>query len=78
MAKKTLIGTVVSTKMQGSIIIEVTRRTPHPKYRKLIKVSKKFVVDPAGKDVKTGDLVKVVETKPVAKNKFFKVEEIMK
>lgn len=78
MTKKTLVGTVVSTKMDGSIVIEVTRRTPFPKYKKLIKVSKRYVVDPNGKEVKEGDLVKVVESKKVAKNKFFQVEEVLK
>lgn len=78
MTKKTLVGTVVSTKMNGSVVIEVTRRTPFPKYKKLIKVSKRYVIDPAGKEMKVGDLVKVVETKKLAKNKFFQVEEVLK
>ncbi|HXS15498.1 MAG TPA: 30S ribosomal protein S17 [Candidatus Saccharimonadales bacterium] len=78
MAKKTLVGLVVSTKMQGSVVVEITRKQPHPKYKKLLKVSKKFVADLGGKEVKEGDMVKLVETPKRAKNKFFIVEEIIK
>ncbi|HEX7042922.1 MAG TPA: 30S ribosomal protein S17 [Patescibacteria group bacterium] len=75
---KALVGKVISTKMTGSVIVEVTRRTPHPLYKKLLKRSKKYTVSPDGKEVKEGNYVKIVETKKVAKNKNFKIEEVLK
>lgn len=78
MTKKTLIGTVVSTKMTGSVVVEVVRKKPHPKYKKLLTVSKKFLADTEGKQVTVGQLVKIVETPKKAGNKFFKVEEVIK
>lgn len=75
---KSLVGKVVSTKMTGSAVVEVTMRTPHPLYKKLLKKSKKYTVALDGKEVKTGDMVKIVETRKVAKNKNFKVEEVIK
>lgn len=75
---KSLVGTVVSTKMTGSAVVEVTMRTPHPLYKKLLKKSKKYVVDLGGKEVKTGNLVRIVEIRKMAKNKNFKIEEVIK
>lgn len=73
-------GIVVSTKMENTVVVEVTRRTPHPLYKKLIKRSKKFFADTNGLDLSLGQKVKIVETKQVSKNKYFKVvsEEISK
>lgn len=68
---KILNGKVTSIAMTGTIIVEVTRHTPHPLYKKLMKRSKKYHVDPRGQEVAVGDLVSIVETKPVAKNKHF-------
>ena len=68
---KILNGIVTSVAMQNTIVVEVTRHTPHPKYKKLMKKSKKFHVDPRGIEVKVGEMVSIVETKPMAKNKHF-------
>lgn len=71
-------GLVVSTKMNKTIVVEITRRTPHPLYKKLIKRSQKFNVDNSGfESVTVGDSVKIVETRPISKNKYFKVMEIV-
>lgn len=78
MANKTLVGKVVSTKMTGSAVVEITRRTPHPLYKKLLKKSKKYIVALGAKEVVEGDLVKIVETRKVAKNKNFTIEEVIK
>ncbi len=75
---KSLVGKVVSTKMTGSAVVEVTMRTPHPLYKKLLKKSKKYIVDLGGKDVKEGDSVRIVEMKKVAKNKNFTIQEVLK
>lgn len=72
---KVLQGIIVAAKMQKTIVVEVTRKTPHPLYKKLIKRSKKFLVDSGEKTYTVGEAVKIIETKPVAKNKYFKVLE---
>lgn len=67
-------GVVVSTKMNKTIVVEITRRTPHPLYKKLIKRSSKFNVDNTGfENVEVGNKVKIVETRPISKNKYFKI-----
>lgn len=72
---KILEGIVVSTKMQNTVVVEVTRRTPHPLYKKLMKKSRKFKADANGITVHEGDRVRIVETKPVSKDKHFKIHE---
>lgn len=74
MAKKTLTGIVVSTKMKDSVVVEVTRKMPHPLYRKLITVSKRYLADSRDVEVKDGDEVTMTETRKMAGNKHFKVE----
>lgn len=74
MAQKTITGTVVSTKMTGSVVVEVIRRVPHALYRKLITVSKRYVADKNNVDVAVGDEVLLKETRKIAGNKHFKVE----
>jgi small subunit ribosomal protein S17 len=73
---KILVGKVVSTKMQGTVLVEVVRRTPHKLYKKLLKRSKKYKVDPNGFEPVLGNTVKIEETKPVSKDKHFKLVEI--
>ena len=73
---KVLVGKVVSTKMQGTILVEVVRRTPHKLYKKLLKRSKKYKVDPNGFEPAVGNTVKIQETKPMSRDKYFKVIEI--
>ena len=63
--------------MQDTIVVEVTRRTPHPLYKKLLKRSKHFNVAPNGHEVVVGQQVKMMETKPMAKGKYFKITEII-
>lgn len=72
---KVLEGKVVSNKMTKTVVVEVVRRTPHPLYKKLIKRSKKFLADSGEKTYEVGQIVKIVETKPLSKTKHFKVME---
>jgi len=74
---KTITGKVVSTKMQNTIIVEVTRRVPHPLYKKLLKRTNRFKADSDGQTVKKGDTVIIVETKPMSKDKHFKLDSIV-
>jgi small subunit ribosomal protein S17 len=70
-------GIVISTKMQNSSIVEVISKRPHPLYRKLIKVSKKFIVDNNMLEPIVGQKAKIGETKPMSKTKHFKILEII-
>lgn len=79
MAAKVLSGKVTSVKMQDTILVEVTRRVPHPLYKKLLRKSKQFKVDTKGQEVPAvGKTVKIVETKPISKTKHFKLVEVEK
>jgi small subunit ribosomal protein S17 len=73
---KVLVGKVVSVKMQGTVLVEVVRRTPHKLYKKLMRRSKKYKVDPNGFEPVVGHTVKIEETQPVSKDKHFKLIEI--
>lgn len=70
---KVLAGKVVGVKMNNTVVVEVVRRTPHPLYKKLVRKSKKFKVDSAGVEVTVGQEVKIVETRPISKDKHFKI-----
>ena len=70
---KTLKGVVVSDKMQKTIVVSVTRFVKHPKYGKYYKVSKKYKAHDEENKYKTGDKVEIVETRPISKDKKFKV-----
>lgn len=75
--RRTIDGVVVSQKMQNTVIVEVVRRTPHPLYRKLIKRERRFKVDTTGVVVAVGDKVRIEETRPISKDKNFKVSKIL-
>lgn len=71
--RKIIAGTVVSVKMQNTAIVAVIRKVAHKKYGKLLKVTKRFKVDTNGMELAVGDNVKIEQTKPISKTKFFKV-----
>ena len=75
---KTFDGKIVSLKMDKTAVIEVTRCQAHPLYKKLLKVSKKYKVEKGDKELQVGARVKIAQTKPVAKGKYFKVVEVIK
>ena len=74
---QSLIGKVVSTKMDSTVSVEVTRVVAHPVYQKRIKKHKKFLSHVTKVVPKEGDVVKIVSTKPVSKNKRWRVSEII-
>ena len=71
--KKTLQGTVVSDKMQKTLVVNVQRFIKDPKYGKYLKVSKKYKAHYEGSDIKVGDKVTIVECRPRSKDKHFEV-----
>jgi small subunit ribosomal protein S17 len=72
---KILSGKIVSTKMKDTIVVLVERFTKHPKYGKFLKRQKKFKVHDAGNKHKEGEVVEIIETKPMSKDKRFMVLE---
>ncbi len=73
MAKKVLTGHIVSDKMQKTVVVEVVRKVRHPLYNKSLKFSKKYKADTNGMEVVYGDMVRIEETRPISKDKYFKV-----
>lgn len=71
--RKKIIGTVVSNKMTKTVVVEVERRFPHPKYKKVITKSKKFKAHNENFKLQVGDKVIIEETKPISKEKHFQV-----
>lgn len=76
--KKTFTGKIISLKMNRTAVVEVTRKNPHPLYKKLLKRTTKFKADTADLTLEVGQKVKIVETKPISKDKSFKVLEVIK
>ncbi|MDV7338480.1 30S ribosomal protein S17 [Terasakiella sp. A23] len=73
MPKRILQGVVVSDKQEKTVVVKVERRFMHPLYKKFIKRSKKYAAHDENNQFKTGDLVKIQETKPISKNKTWEV-----
>lgn len=70
---KILQGKVISNKMNGTAVVQVSRRVPHKLYRKIIKTSKKYKVATNGQKLEVGQIVKIVETRPISKDKHFAI-----
>ena len=75
--KQNLIGKVVSTKMDSTVSVEVTRLVAHPVYKKRIKKHKKFLSHVSNIVPKNGDIVRITATKPISKVKRWRVSEIL-
>lgn len=75
--RKERIGKVVSNKMEKTITVEVQRRVKHPIYGKFIGKSKKFAAHDEKNDCGIGDTVKIMETRPLSKNKRWRLVEIL-
>ena len=73
MTKKILKGTVTSAKNNKTIVVQVTRKFKHPFYEKIIKRSKKYHAHDEKNKFKKGDIVKIIESKPISKLKTWEV-----
>ncbi|MGC8877252.1 30S ribosomal protein S17 [Thermus sp.] len=73
MPKKVLTGVVVSDKMQKTVTVLVERQFPHPLYGKVIKRSKKYLAHDPEEKYKLGDVVEIVESRPISRRKRFRV-----
>ena len=75
--RKTLVGTVVSNKMEKTIVVRIERRKLHPLYKKYITRSKKIKAHDEGNLCQIGDLVKVIESRPLSKEKRWRLLEVL-
>jgi small subunit ribosomal protein S17 len=75
--KQVLQGVVVSDKMEKTIVIEIVMRKLHPLYKKYLTRSKKVKAHDEKNEAKTGDTVRVVETRPLSKDKRWRLAEIV-
>ncbi len=76
--KKERVGVVVSNRQNKTIIVRIDRKTVHPKYRKTILRSKKFHVHDEKNEAKEGDMVKIIETRPLSKLKRWRLLAIVR
>ena len=75
--KRTIVGKVVSDKMDKTVVVSVVRQVRHKLYKKYIKVSKKFKAHDANNECRMGDVVRIVECRPLSKSKTWMLEEIV-
>jgi small subunit ribosomal protein S17 len=75
--RKSFIGRVVSDKMDKTIVLAVTRRVAHSRYNKVVKRTTKYKAHDEKNECKVGDMVRVIETRPISKDKRWKVLEIV-
>ncbi len=75
--KRTLIGRVVSDKMEKTVTVLVERKVKHPMYGKVMVRSKKYHAHNDGNAAKAGDLVEIVETRPVSRTKTWAVTSVL-
>lgn len=74
---RTLIGRVVSDKMDKTVTVLVERKAKHPMYGKVITLSKKYHAHNEGNEAKSGDLVEIEETRPLSRTKNWKVSKLI-
>lgn len=75
--RKTRMGTVTSDKMEKTITVSIETAKRHPLYKKTIKTSKKYKAHDENNDANTGDIVKIMETRPLSKDKRWTLVEIV-
>ncbi len=72
-----LTGKVTSAKMEKTIVVEVQRLVQHPKYRRVVRISKKFYAHDEKRVAKTGDTVRIVASRPLSKLKRWRLKEVL-
>ncbi len=75
--RKTRTGVVLSSKMAKTIVVRVSRRTVHPKYRKVLTRWKNYYAHDENNEAKAGDRVEIVETRPLSKLKRWRLKTIL-
>ena len=75
--RKEKIGVVVGNNMDKSIVVEVERKVKHPKYGKFMKKSSRFMAHDNENECQAGDKVRIAETRPLSKNKCWRLVEVI-
>lgn len=70
-------GVVLSDKMQKTIVVEITRLIEHPQFKKVVKSKVKYAVHDEKNEAKIGDKVRIVETRPLSKNKRWRLVKVL-
>jgi small subunit ribosomal protein S17 len=76
-ARKVRVGVVMSDKMQKTVVVAIERRFPHPLYGKMVTRTKRVKAHCEDNSAKTGDRVRIMETRPLSKDKRWRVVEII-
>ena len=77
LSENAFVGLVVSTKMTKTIVVEVSRRVPHPLYQRIVTKRNKFYAHDEKGEAKTGDRVRIVETRPLSRLKRWRLTEVI-
>ena len=75
--RKSRVGQVVSDVQNKTIVVEVERRTSHKRYKKVVKSRKRYAAHDETNQAKIGDVVRISETRPISKNKCWRLVEII-
>ncbi len=75
--RKERVGIVLSSKMQKTIVVQIKRKTRHALYGKVVEKAKKFKVHDEKNEARIGDQVRIVETRPISKEKRWRLVEIL-
>ena len=76
-SRKTRVGTVVSDKMDKTVVVSIERRVQHPVYGKMVRRTKRLKAHDEQNAAKTGDTVRIMETRPLSKDKRWRLVEIV-
>jgi len=77
MGRKSVVGRVISTKMQKTVVVEVEYRRRHPLYHKVVRQRRHFMAHDEAGDCREGDVVRIVETRPLSRLKRWRVAEVV-
>ncbi|MGB1699245.1 MAG: 30S ribosomal protein S17 [Nannocystaceae bacterium] len=75
--RRILVGTVISDKMDKTVVVEVIRRYRHPRYKKYIQERLRYKAHDERNDAKTGDRVNIVESRPISKDKRWRLQTVV-
>ncbi|MBP5639794.1 MAG: 30S ribosomal protein S17 [Victivallales bacterium] len=76
--RKVLVATVISDKMDKTLVVRVDRRAAHPLYGKVVKITSKCYVHDENNEAKIGDVIQIMETRPLSKLKRWRLVKILK
>ena len=77
-SRKTRVGEVISERMNKTIVVRTVTRVPHPRFGKIVKQMRKFYAHDEENKAKTGDMVRIMETRPLSKLKRWRLVEVLR